>query len=183
MKKTTFLTLSLLCSLLLTQCSWPFGKKDADPISQLPPATQEGKNTFGCVVNGQAWVPKTSLLTSPGPLTWEYLDSFGRNGYFNVSARRKVDGVDQGMTIAIGDGLSSQGVYSLMIQRQIPYFFDVVTLCEYGLDSTDVPLSGTLTITKLDKTNRIIAGSFEFTFAKSDCDTIRVTEGRFDLRY
>ncbi|GAB2858733.1 Riean_0653 family protein [Hymenobacter ruber] len=45
----------LLAALLgLSQCK----KKDPDPASQLPPATQTGANTFGCLVNGQAYTPK-----------------------------------------------------------------------------------------------------------------------------
>jgi hypothetical protein len=39
---------------------------------------------------------------------------------------------------------------------------------------------GTLTITRLDLTNGIIAGTFEFKLAKPGCDTLRVTQGRFD---
>ena len=45
--------LLLLATLLgLSQCK----KNDsgpADPASQLPPATQSGANTFGCLLNGQ----------------------------------------------------------------------------------------------------------------------------------
>ena len=32
-----------------------------EPIDQLPAATQDGKNTFGCLVNGEAWVTDTSI--------------------------------------------------------------------------------------------------------------------------
>ena len=43
----------LLAALLgLSQC------KKHDPESALPPATQTGASTFGCLVNGQAWTPK-----------------------------------------------------------------------------------------------------------------------------
>ena len=28
------------------------------PKEELPPITQEGKNTFGCLVNGKVWLPK-----------------------------------------------------------------------------------------------------------------------------
>lgn len=47
----------------------------------------------------------------------------------------------------------------------------------------DVVEKGKLEITKLDTTNHIIAGTFEFTVWKEDCDTIRVTDGRFDIKY
>ena len=32
-----------------------------EPIDQLPAATQEGKNTFGCLVNDEVWVTETSI--------------------------------------------------------------------------------------------------------------------------
>src|ERR1700733_2066445 len=35
-----------------TQC-----KKSAPPPNILPPMTQEGKNTFGCKINGEVWIP------------------------------------------------------------------------------------------------------------------------------
>ena len=47
-------TALLLAALLgLSQCK----KTEADPVDQLPPATQTGANTLGCLVNGQAWTP------------------------------------------------------------------------------------------------------------------------------
>ena len=54
MKKTIFL-LGIL--LLLIGCS----KKDdptLTPLEQLPPATKTGENTAGCLVNGEAFLPK-----------------------------------------------------------------------------------------------------------------------------
>ena len=39
---------------------------------------------------------------------------------------------------------------------------------------------GTLTITHLDLATGIIAGTFDFKLAKLGCDTLRVTQGRFD---
>ena len=45
----------LLAALLgLSQCK----KNDINPVDQLPPATQTGANTFGCLVNRQVWLPK-----------------------------------------------------------------------------------------------------------------------------
>jgi len=43
-------------------------------------------------------------------------------------------------------------------------------------------LDGQLTLTRLDEQAGIIAGTFEFTIAKPGCDTIRVTDGRFDKK-
>lgn len=53
-----------LALVLLTQCSEC--KNDPtprDPADQLPPATQTGANTFGCLVNGQPYTPSGSNST------------------------------------------------------------------------------------------------------------------------
>ncbi len=55
------------------------------------------------------------------------------------------------------------------------------TGCDYWDTDADVTSTGTLTITRLDLNAGVIAGRFEFTLAKPGCDTIRVTEGRFDM--
>jgi hypothetical protein len=44
-------------------------------------------------------------------------------------------------------------------------------------------LSGTLTITKFDQSSFMISGLFEFTQALDECDTMRVTDGRFDVKF
>ena len=55
--------------------------------------------------------------------------------------------------------------------------------CDY---STDKFNNGKLTITHFDSAKRIVAGRFHFTaiIKEGDCnkDTIRVTEGRFDIQ-
>ena len=47
--------LLLVALLSLSQC-----KKNAPApaAEQLPPATQTGANTFGCLLNGQPWMPQ-----------------------------------------------------------------------------------------------------------------------------
>ena len=52
--------------------------------------------------------------------------------------------------------------------------------CRYEPENT---LSGTLTITYFDEEEYIVSGTFEFTTATEGCDTIRVTDGRFDIPY
>jgi len=45
-------------------------KKDppigTNAIAQLPPITTTGANTFGCLVNGEVWLPKGSFPNFPG---------------------------------------------------------------------------------------------------------------------
>lgn len=40
-----------------------------------------------------------------------------------------------------------------------------------------------LNITTLYKQKRIVSGTFEFALARSGCETVRTTQGRFDMKY
>ncbi|MGI4835349.1 MAG: hypothetical protein ACRYFK_18000 [Janthinobacterium lividum] len=53
MKYLHLSSLLVAASLSLSGCR----KNDPDPLSQLPPATQHGAGTFGCLLNGQPWTP------------------------------------------------------------------------------------------------------------------------------
>src|SRR5471030_2994923 len=56
----------------------------ADQLSLLPAATQTGANTFGCLVNGQVFVPKNrSFLVGP-IMQCNYIYTSG-GYYFEVS--------------------------------------------------------------------------------------------------
>ncbi len=56
--------LKLFCLLLAIPClalqcnKNKNGPDNGNEKEQLPPATQSGKGTFGCKVNGEVWVPE-----------------------------------------------------------------------------------------------------------------------------
>ncbi len=51
-----------------------------------------------------------------------------------------------------------------------------------GNRSTNTFSKGTLTITRLDLQAGVVAGTFSFLLAKPGCDTLRITQGRFDKK-
>ncbi|GAA3938419.1 hypothetical protein GCM10022406_23220 [Hymenobacter algoricola] len=51
----------------LSQCK----KKVPTPEDQLPAATQEGRHIFGCLVDGQVWIPNGNNGTSNFRLTYD----------------------------------------------------------------------------------------------------------------
>lgn len=58
--------LILLLTIILTLFSCnKDDNKSQNPIDQLPPATQTGANTAGCLVNGEAFLPKGTSLGGP----------------------------------------------------------------------------------------------------------------------
>ena len=176
MKKYSFLLAFLFLN--LTAC-----KKDKDnygnPLpQQLPPITTQGKNTFGCLVNGEVWLPEVK----PSQMFQYPLTSSYQNLLFDVTAKRYLsnENILEVMTLYLNN-VNGEGMY-LLNTNQIPSgaYGDYINYCIYVTDSTKV---GNVEIIKFDITNKIIAGTFEMKLWKDGCDTIHITDGRFDVKY
>lgn len=154
-------------------------KNDANPKEVLPAHTMEGKNTFGALVNGKVWLPKgrPSLFQSNFKVIY---DPEYRGGNLSIIAYREIsDNSSNFEQLVMG---------MTKVDKEGDYTFDNAELsgvryyngiCEYD-NAPDFYQRGKLEVTKLDLVNGIIAGKFELTLAITGCDTIRVTEGRFD---
>ena len=172
--------LTFLIAVLFTACSNDDDGNKA-PIDQLPPATQTGEQTFGCLINGEAFIPKKIGRGRPNAF-YQFIDGKYTLG---ISARNELS---PSSAIAIaGIELSSkiqEKQYNL-ISENIDNFSGVF-LQEGGFQldaSTSDENPGTLFITKLDEENNIISGTFEFTVLDNEGKEINITEGRFDLKY
>ena len=51
------------------------------------------------------------------------------------------------------------------------------------MGSTSIDFPGVITITNFDPEIFIISGTFEFTVLDNDDNEIKITDGRFDLKY
>lgn len=105
------LLLPLLCLLLTPSC-----KKDkVPPLEQLPAATQEDKNTFGCLVNGKAFTPQSRGLFNGSP-TQCYYQYMKDTYYFHVSASNEkgTDGIPKFMVETQGIKLEEGSTYPSM---------------------------------------------------------------------
>ncbi|MFZ6010532.1 MAG: hypothetical protein ACOYXT_09305 [Bacteroidota bacterium] len=143
---------------------------DLTELEKLPPATQEGKNTFGCLVNGKAWVTKTSIDAR----------SFYQAGILSIGAALIEKKVNQGMGFIIEDTNLKVGVYKLDgSPSQYGVFGDGKTGCNYTVTEGN----GELVITNLEQTHFVISATFWMTLYEPDCDTIKITDGRFDIHY
>jgi hypothetical protein len=169
----------LLAALLgLSQCK----HNDPDPVDQLPPATQTGANTFGCLVNGQVWTPKGYNGTSNYSVAY---DTGLNGGVFYLDTYIYNPGSPNEQSIILyANKMGQVGQYSFRSpQRTRASFNDDKTGCYWSSrDSTTIYRRGTLTITRLDLQAGIIAGTFSFTLYKPGCDSVRVTNGRFDKK-
>jgi hypothetical protein len=144
----------------------------------LPLATQEGKNTFGCLVNGKVWLPKGNNSTSN--LDASYDPTF-ENGSFDLGAYRINNDTDQFIAIG-GKNVNTIGTYTFTQDIDSPgaLLNDKKTNCSYNEQVNIV--EGQFTLTRLDIPSQIVSGTFEFVLAKPGCDTIKVTQGRFDMK-
>ncbi len=148
------------------------GQKPKTELEKLPPATQEGKNTFGCLVDGKAWVIKTSIDAQ----------AFYQEGVLSIVASVNTNNTDQIIAIGLYELNLSVNEYLLTdYPNNFGRLRDLIDNCEFVTSSSNV---GKLKINHLDKTNFIISGTFEFEAYSSVCDKIvKITHGRFDLNY
>lgn len=167
---TTKLLLFIMGCMLLTGMKC---EKDNPQSSneQLPAITQTGANTFGFLLNGEVWLPKAPLLRQKLDLSY---DPNYNGGTFNIIAKRYYDNENYDHISMGGLSVSKTGIYDLFVA------FNDGQCYYYEIDKSK-PV-GTLTITKIDLTNKFISGTFEFKLEKDGCPIINAAQGRFDLK-
>lgn len=171
----------LLAALLkLNQCK---SKDDPAPVHQLPPATQTGGNTFGCLLNGQQWTPSGNNGRPNLQVTY---DPDYSHGALQIKAYRYA-GPERSILQAITIGaaaVNAPGVYSFSLEGPNGiYYSDYgrAAGCIYYGGQTLSYRTGKMTITRFD--SGVVAGTFTFQLSQPGCDTIKVTQGRFDARF
>jgi len=157
-------------------------------LEKLPPATQTGANTAGCLLNGVAFLPKGYF--PGGALFFFYQD--GKNFGLAIGERtiegssdiiRNIgiaslnqnlhDNVGVVFPLAVREDNSKYGTYSINSEAPpSPNFY-----------STNTIVTGELLITYHNFNNAILSGTFWFDAINSNGEKVEVREGRFDLRY
>jgi len=176
-------------SLIIIFCLFLFNCKKKE-IDALPPITQNGANTFGCLVNGSAWVStgKPSSLSGKGMKT---IEGGYQYDFKSDTIRRNVvlwATRNDGTTLIIFiRKVYKPGIYSFTQSNgtwpssSVPLSYASFS-DKSGLYITDVYHKGTLVITKADTINDTIAGTFAFEGYNYDTkQTISITNGRFDF--
>ena len=109
MKLIRTIALPVLSLIILSSSCKKHVIQPVDQLSLLPPATQTGANTFGCLINGEAFVPQNqSFLVGPR-LQCNYIYTSG-GYYFTVGGINKNgNGVESDIivftdSLAIHDG-------------------------------------------------------------------------------
>jgi hypothetical protein len=157
-------------------------KKDYGP--ELPPETQEGKNTFGCKVNGEIWLPidndndwkSGSYDARFSKIGGAYIGAGKDDGKSDTAIRINLDSIKEPFigTININSGKTNRtGNYFSFSNNN--------SGVEYYTDSLH---TGSITFTRFDTVAKIMSGRFEFKVKEAGGNgTVIITDGRFDLRY
>lgn len=166
-----------LLMLTMQQCENNTPKpKELTELEKLPAATQTGKRTFGCLVNGKAWVTKLSTHSQSDYQTGTlYVFASVHNEIFNSVMNFTVTDLNLSeKTYFLSEKLSDE-------VSQYARYYDYTEPCSYITTSV---YTGSVSITHLDKINFIISGTFEFEAYSDDCtQMIKITDGRFDIHY
>jgi hypothetical protein len=174
-------TLKWICWLLLPPLLWGGCEKGFLGIKpeggkELPAVTTEGKNTFGCRINGKVWRNGSQFLH--GGISGEY---WPPQSLFQIAAKQWRDG-DLKASLSLAAYLDEVGEHNL--HRGL--YWELDSLCIDVADAYHL-LEGAdnkVHILRLDTREFIVAGTFEFVLTHTDCrDTLYVTDGRFDFKY
>lgn len=160
MKK--ILTALTLLIVVFASCNNDDDNTPQNPVSQLPPPTQTGENTFGCLINGEPFV-----VTNTNNLVAIYQEGqlqFGGGGVSMI--------INEPFAINNQVDLIDRARYIVNPNPELG--------CQYEFEDA---YEGFVTFSKIDQTNYIISGTFEFSTVNEECEIVNITEGRFDMQY
>lgn len=181
--------LFLTITLALSCCSKD--DKQIAEIDKLPPATQTGANTAGCLLNGQAFLPKGNSQFGPilNCFYQQNQDGFHLGLSINNKENSSIYKTVQFATNPIQ--LEENTTYSLVAKIINSNNTYISNFAEYNIISfngdtnyiTTITNTGELRVTKLNTQQKIISGTFWYDAIDTHGEIIKIREGRFDMHY
>lgn len=134
------------------------------------------------MLNGQPWTPQG--FNGTANLSIDY-DATLNGRVFNISCYKILSSANEQNLILFGDSVQQAKKIWLPNKTVLgATFYNDVTGCNYIFSDPLVKIiSGFFDIQKIDKTNNIFSGQFELVIQKNGCDTVKITNGRFDMKY
>ncbi|MCU0321573.1 MAG: hypothetical protein MUE72_04110 [Chitinophagaceae bacterium] len=172
--------------LTLITCCKKTNSLDAE-LAKLPPISQTGAKTFGCIVNGKAILPNCNLPNCP-PSIEGFYDSqpngqFGIVCTYNIGKNNIIIGLDSIFSyksFLIKDSINKNVRVSM-------FNTEIGNSCErvgyIGALSNFNSITGNVNLTRVDVPNGIFSGTFNFTIKTQNCGNYEVTNGRFDYKF
>lgn len=165
------------CSIIIFACC-----KDKNEPSELPPLTHSGKNTFGCYLDGEPFVAKTSFSIGGAVPVSGNFDESTKYLIFQGTKEHESGRLERvNIFVYVTNGADTYSMWA-NTSNYVGYTDYSNQNCEYFHDQTN---KGIVTITFLDETKNIISGIFEMTLINSNCtdSTMVISDGRFDFGY
>jgi len=158
-------------------------------VSELPPATETGANTFGAKVDGNFWVP-----SGFGPINANSVlrAHFAIDNGLYIEAKNLASSPKESEFLIFIKGVDAPGTYLLNMHsagypnQSVSYAYYVKrNITPENEWRTSDQYTGSVTVTKLDKVSKIVSGTFQFNAINlyNTPVTLTVTEGRFDIKY
>ena len=176
-------TMKKILLLLLTTFTLSCCNKDDDDqpkteLEKLPPATQTGANTFGCLLDGKAFLPGN--FPNSTNCFYQFVDG---NYYFALAFSKRDS---QNNIVGIDLATNAKQIFQGETYQLFEYLPNNASGAYiYGLfeNFTNNINSGELKITKLDEINHIVSGKFWFDVLDNNGVVHQIREGRFDSHY
>lgn len=175
--------LILICSVFMIFCGCT---KSISEIDKLPPITQSGEGSFGCLINGKLCVPSSgkpnsvanavivNFYNTPIPATSQILIRYNNGASYMIF---NLDSLAKFNNYPINNATNKN------IQILMRGASNGTSCYNIGTSYYYTKMTGEVKITKLDLTNKIIAGVFSFSIEANGCENFNVTDGRFDLPF
>ena len=185
MKYFKLLFIIIACANIFAACKKD--KTEPTELSKLPAATQIGAKTFGCLVNGIAFVPDNgcTFLCTPA-FRANYDNSNGGFFYINAELINSDQNIDKhinfGLDSCINNRLYNMSTLPKITMSYFDYKMPSSTCQTFFSSDINVIRSGYVNLTKCDFGTGIISGMFEFKIERNGCETINITNGRFDAK-
>ena len=164
----------LILATIFTFHSCNLFNMDNDPT--LPDITQEGKGTFGCMIDGELFIPK-------GPDPTGGFRGNPHAKFIEVSGTLRIIAQNTdtwSVNLSGSTGIFSEGEYEIRNTGTVTNLL-TSTCNKYLVDTTNSSLIINYLETDLDIVSGVFSGQFI-----NECDStiiIQVTDGRFDLTY
>ena len=162
-------------------------QKEVEDSRSLPALTNQGIYTLGCKVNGEIWIANSGYQ-EPYPIYTYYFPETGQL-MINATMGSEENKIIEQMYLMSEDSIVGVGTYAFTKVNEnglrkvgLNNVYSEKSCPNYYHDSA---YKSVLNITYLDSNKRIVSGTFELDLINAECDIpiVKITEGRFDVRY
>lgn len=178
------LFLLLIITIAFSCCNNDDDNNPTNPIDQLPPATQTGAQTIGCLVNGEPFIDNASFNNFYQFIDGEYYlvinwEMNTSNGFKDGQIAISKINIQENQTYILNKSGYIDGDYTGAGATFVSNIPEI-----YGQYETNSNYTGKIHFTRFNTENFIMSGTFEFEAQDIfSGETISITHGRFDMNY